>query len=61
MLRSAHQRVYAWPAAAGRYDLTICPKIADDFVVKSDDNGCDLEPGGLPGASRSDHHREELS
>ncbi len=34
----------------------ICPKIADDFVAKSADNGRRLEPGGLPGASRSDHH-----
>jgi hypothetical protein len=39
----------------------ICPKIADDFVIKSADNARALEPGGLPGTSRSDHHREELS
>jgi hypothetical protein len=37
----------------------MCLKIADDFVVKSADNGFALEPGGLPGTSR--HHREELS
>jgi hypothetical protein len=39
----------------------ICLKIADDFRAKSADNGCDLEPGALPGTSGSDHHREELS
>jgi hypothetical protein len=35
----------------------ICPKFADDFVVKSADNG---RPGGLPGTSRS-NHREDSS
>jgi hypothetical protein len=39
----------------------ICPKIADDFAEKSADNGRGFEPGGLPGTSHSDHHREELS